>query len=693
MVRRLSFSSRSVPLVLLGVTLAAYGLFAAQQGYAWDDWGIIGMASLPSPQVLIEYFAAARPLWGYFYLLTTSLIGTNPFAWQVFALITRWLAAVALWWCLRLIWPRQAGFAFWASVFALVYPGFSQHSIAIAYGHYSLMFAMYYGSLGLSIQALRTQRFRLVMIVAALILSTLQLFSTEYYFGLELLRPVLFWLVIGETIPDSRLRLRHTVQAYLPYGLVVIAFIIWRGFLFESQLYGVSLLDRPINLLLSLPRQIAEALWNSLVAAWIGVFRLPASEQMGTRLRLIYWAILLVVCAGLVFYSNRMRATSEVEGGAVRALFLQWFGVGGLALLMAGIPFYAARLPVQLKFPDDRFTQPFALGAALLLAAGLELLPRKSWRMAVAGLLAALAVGLQVQNAFLFREDWELQKSYFWQLTWRAPALQSGTTILSERSPFAFTDDDALTFPTDWTYAPQRSGTHLYQQVSMSTRLNFQPGVMQFSKPIEGRLLAGGFIVSSDALIVVQFSPPSCLRVLHPTYDADLPLAPRSRDMTKSLFELGFPLLRREEAAALPLSNVQRIIATPDQPARPPQEIFGREPVHQWCYYFEKADLARAEGDWAEVVRLGDESFSVPYYPNNLSEYLPFIEAYARLERIKDARQLTMDTAEQMPVLKPALCAVWQRISASGSLSEPDRILAGQIQTDLEYCPVEDANE
>jgi hypothetical protein len=54
---------------------------------------------------------------------------------------------------------------------------------------------------------------------------------------------------------------------------------------------------------------------------------------------------------------------------------------------------------------------------------------------------------------------------------------------------------------------------------------------------------------------------------------------------------------------------------------------------------------------------------------------------------------LTMETARQMPILRPALCAVWQRGSASGSLSESDRILAGQIQTDLEYCPVENPNE
>ncbi|HSQ39809.1 MAG TPA: hypothetical protein VLM78_06585, partial [Anaerolineales bacterium] len=160
-----------------------------------------------------------------------------------------------------------------------------------------------------------------------------------------------------------------------------------------------------------------------------------------------------------------------------------------------------------------------------------------------------------------------------------------------------------------------------------------------------------------------------------------------------SLAGLGYPLLRQSEREALPFSHMGQVISAPEQSARPPEVIFGTEPPHQWCYYFEKADLARADGDWAEVARLGDEAFAVPFRPNNFSEYLPFIEAFARIGRIKDARKLTMETAHQMPALAPALCAVWQRVSASESLSESDHLLVAEIQSSLQYCPVEDVNE
>ena len=36
----------------------------------------------------------------------------------------------------------------------------------------------------------------------------------------------------------------------------------------------------------------------------------------------------------------------------------------------------------------------------------------------------------------------------------------------------------------------------------------------------------------------------------------------------------------------------------------PPAGLFGDEPPHAWCYYFERASLAAQQGDWALVARL-----------------------------------------------------------------------------------------
>ena len=63
----------------------------------------------------------------------------------------------------------------------------------------------------------------------------------------------------------------------------------------------------------------------------------------------------------------------------------------------------------------------------------------------------------------------------------------------------------------------------------------------------------------------------------------------------------------------------------------PPISIFGSEPVHDWCFYFQKASLARQNGDWDVVANLGDEAQSQGLHPNDPIEWMPFLQAYAIL--------------------------------------------------------------
>lgn len=53
---------------------------------------------------------------------------------------------------------------------------------------------------------------------------------------------------------------------------------------------------------------------------------------------------------------------------------------------------------------------------------------------------------------------------------------------------------------------------------------------------------------------------------------------------------------------ALPLSNLNQILPTSTRTLR--SDIFGPEPAHDWCYYYQKGDLARQTQDWEQVVDL-----------------------------------------------------------------------------------------
>jgi len=89
-------------------------------------------------------------------------------------------------------------------------------------------------------------------------------------------------------------------------------------------------------------------------------------------------------------------------------------------------------------------------------------------------------------------------------------------------------------------------------------------------------------------------------------------------------------------------SHVDRIVPEGTSPV-PPPSIFGSEPEHDWCYYYQKASLARQKGDWQEIGRLYNEVKSLKLEANDKSEMVPFLEGLANLGRRDDA-QTVYDT-------------------------------------------------
>jgi hypothetical protein len=322
--------------------------------------------------------------------------------------------------------------------------------------------------------------------------------------------------------------------------------------------------------------------------------------------------------------------------------------LGLLALLLGGIPFWTTYLPIELRFPWDRFTLSMMLGASLLLAGLLSLLPeRRGLRAAVLGLLIGLAVGAHVQQANLYRREWNVQREFFWQLAWRAPAVEPGTALLTAELPFTVFSDNSLTAPLNWIYAPGSTSREMpYLFYAVESRLKTGLPRLEKGIAIEQPYRATSFSGSTDQALALFFEPPGCVKVVDPLVDARLPQKPNFID------EL------------LSLSKPSLIAADPAVPASPPAHIFGPEPEHGWCYYFEKADLARQEGDWQEVVRLGEQAFRLDtrLYEVNAAELVPYIEGYARTGQWERAQELTIEAHRLTFRMKRMLCAAWERI-------------------------------
>jgi len=675
-----SIPNASVPLALLLVCVASYGLLFRWLGFYWDEFPMIWIGQTLGSEGLGRYFATNRPFWGMIYQLTTPLLGSVPWRWQLFGLFWRWLQAVLVWALLRQVWPRRPHLAAWSSLLLAVYPGFDQQFISLLYTHFFIVFSAYSGSLLCSLYALRRPRWFWPLTLLGLLLSLVNLLAMEYFLLLDALRPVLFWLALAEEEPDWRRRLRRTLLAWAPYLLLFLGVGIWRAFFFpyQTQNYTPRLLlqfkEAPLAALSGLILTILADLWKVTFAAWGEALRLPDVSVLGARTTGLYALVILAALAVLLPYLLRLDGGQEPAPRHARLSGAGPALTGGvLALLIAGWPFWITRLAVGLDYPASRFTLSFVLGACLVAAGLLQALPVPRWGKAgLLALLLALSIGMQFATANEFRRDWSTQKNLFWQLAWRAPHLKPGTTVVSNDLPLHYYSDNSLAAPLNWLYAPDnRSQTMRYMFYYPTVRLGLGLKSLEKGIAIQQDYLAAAFHGSTDQIITIHYNPPACLRVLDPELDSQ-------NGMLTPLMRSAAQISSRD--AILPASDAQPA-------SRPPASMYDPEPAHGWCYFYEKADLARQQQDWQTVVDLGEQAFQLGDYPNDPAERLPFIEGYAHTGNWTRALELSEETRRITPMMRPVLCALWQRIAATTPATPEQQTSLQTARSALECQP------
>jgi hypothetical protein len=444
------------PIILLGLTAIAYGLFATQLGFYWDNWGFAWVRNFRDSHAVFEIFSNLRPLQGYFEAMLTYLLGVNPIAWQLFSLLTRWLATVAFWWFLNKSWPANRQMNFSAALLFLVYPGFIQQPIAQGYPYVWICESLFFVSLVWMVKAIREPKAPLQILGGAVILSFLTLFSIEYLFGLELIRPVLIWLMLRSHISDPKKRLVRTLQYYAPFVFAMGVYLFWRFGIFTQSPYQPVLLGEiqknPVHAILSLGQTVLGTIVTVSVQAWIKVFQLPPGNAFSAKLWVVYVFAVLGIFLGISRFLIRI---SDASAPVIHPPFRQWIVIGLLSTILVGIPYYVADLPIHLYFPDDHYTLPFIFGVSLLLAGVIGLFPNRVQGVTLASILVALAVGNHIYTNNLYRAERQIQQTFIWQLAWRAPALRPGTVIVTEdMDTFPYDDDEALGYAINWAYNP-----------------------------------------------------------------------------------------------------------------------------------------------------------------------------------------------------------------------------------------------
>lgn len=646
-----SIPASTFPLLFFIVAGLAYALLSTELGFYWDDWPFAWIARTYGAPGFTRYFSTNRPVWGLFYKASTALLGTEPTIWHIAAAISRALTAMGLWWALGQLLPERRGLVGWVALLYLVYPGMAQQFVAIMHTNYDLVQIVFWLSIGLMGAALHKEKNRWRWLLPSLLLAALALFSTEYFFGLELLRPLLIWLVLKGDRPQ---RIKATLKAWWPYALLLAIYTYWRVFVFSFQTYAPETLQGiagdPISTLGQLLQTVLRDVYKAGLLAWLRPLWLVAIDW-STKTGWLNAAVILLAALGIFVYISLYRPAKDDEKNEG---MLPLVSTALVSLLLAGIPFWVPNLPIRLDYPNDRFTLPFMFGSSLLVTAGIyALVRREAVRHALLAMLAAFAIGYQFQVSNSFRQEWKYQQAMFQQLLWRAPTIEPRTTLVSLELPLTYVSDDSLTAPINWIYAPDNyTQLMAYHLGYLNVRVGRSIPELEPDQPIYDDYLAATFEGSTSQLLAFSYEPPACLRIYHPVYDRN------------------FPLLGAELRPAVALSDPDSLISSGSQAELPPQVFRDQPDTEVWCYYFQKADLARQLGDWRQVVELGDKAFKLDDSPNHATERIPFIEGYARMGHWQSALDLSYETYEINKFTSTMLCDLWARVEGDVELGE-----------------------
>jgi hypothetical protein len=491
------------------------------------------------------------------------------------------------------------------------------------------------------------------MVAPALLLQAFGLVSTEYFFGLEIIRFLFILKILSETTKDKKKLLWNGAATWLPYLVVWVLVGLWYYFFYSSGVYGsydVALVSGEGLSVVALINEFLNTFYQAGFTAWLRIFNLFGAVD-GTAVQ-VYALIVLVVAASLAFILASQGSSSKPARRAPKAedSFGWWaLAIGFVGIFAGRLPSWAVGFTLRFDFDHDRFFISIMLGASLFIIGLADLILKEGKsKLVVLSLLIGLCAAQQFWTADAYRRDWENQRSFFWELAWRMPKLQENTLLLADELPFDYVFDLHLAAPVNWVLAPSLETHDLpYMLFYIRSRLGASLPSLEQGTPITMPFRTATFRGNTSQSITIYKEEGGCLRVLDPVYsDAETVFGER-----------------RVLQTAIGLSNLDLISDGPTPVLE--ESVFGPEPEHGWCYYFENAELARQLGNWRRAVELYGEAEESGLTAGSPVEYLPFIEAFARTGDMDAALELTERALNAQDGLCSALSSLWERVGPS----------------------------
>ena len=652
-IKNLRFTEKSVPWILLTACVLAFGLFIPQLGYFQDDWNYVYNSYVFGPKGILDFLNYdGRPVASWVYTLGFSFLGYEPLFWHIAALLLRWLTATIVWSILKFIWPNNGWQNVVAALIFTLYPFFTLQPLAVAYSMHWSGYLLYALSVYFMLLALKNHFWGYTLL--ALFTQALHLFTLEFYSGIDLLRPILIWFALSSSDLATRERLKTTLRQWAPYLVVFILYFAWRGLVYQAADEGrntpfllTALLADPGSTISTTINNVIPDLVLILFTSWYKLIT-PGNFDFSVSANLFIF-ILSAISFGIFYFFFRWQGFSEEKSDQLSKQFIV---VGIIALILSLLPVYAGGYVIHTKLEpwNSRFSLGSQLGAALIITGLVDYgfkIPKTRW--IILSLMFGLLVGWHLHYTNDFRWAWDKQVNFYRQLYLRAPGITRNTAILSEGELFLYMGDYPTAYGINLIYTTQGNGFEItrtanywfFPLAEFYTNLDEYLNGRAFSATRAGASFEG----EQAGSLVISFEPGlgQCLWVMRPEYAS-------SKSLSESLRQLSV------------ISYVGRIKQTPENGDSFLLEYLYTNPGRDWCYYYEKADLAYQYEDWDQVIQFWETAQQNGLQPENGFEYLPFVESFARTGDWETAKRMTRTSQKTMQGIDPLLCDVWSKL-------------------------------
>ena len=487
-------------------------------------------------------------------------------------------------------------------------------------------------SLALTIQAIRSSNTpsRIILTVLSILLGVEYLALVDYFIGFEVLRlALILLLVLRENATSLRQKVMQTFLRWLPFAAAPGAFLAWRLFFFEADRRATDV-GFQLGQLFSSPLvglwwlvYLVQDIFNVLLVAW-GYPLYTIAYQMRLRDTLIGFGlagfVVLVVLVGLRWGREDK---PETDAGPGSGWMREEYWLGLVTMVACLLPVILANR--HIAFPDlSRYALAPSVGVAILLAGVIAQVVSRPLRMTLLGFLVAVSVLTHFGNAIRVMNETEVVRDFWWQVAWRAPGIRAGTTLVASYPGVGIQEDYFIWGPANLIYYPEKQN-QVPIEIKLPAAVLTNDVVLKImtGKGVETPERRGNFLTRDfdHVLFIVQTSQDSCVRIL----DGNATEL-SSRDSQRTML-------------VAPYSQLDTVLLD-SAFHEPPQSIFGPEPAHEWCYYYQKAALARQQGNWETIHEIYREALNQGLYPNDSAEWIPFAQAYMILGDLDKLRAL-----------------------------------------------------